>query len=386
MYIVNQAGPAQFGQVETFQGWFASDLSFQRIIPWILFGPYLAALALYFPLERGRLGLNLPLNLAVCAVFLAACHGIDTRTHLSLANVTILKGVSLPLGGPTNTPPDVPRVNVTNFLVRSFPDFKSPHPPPGLPEISSWSMLLDLLAYGAIAGLAHSVHFYRRFRERERRALLLESNLAQARLDALRAQLQPHFLFNSLNAIVALLRRDPPLAEKTLLSLSELLRLVLSQSQKPEISLREEMDFVDRYVQIQQMRFGDKLRFEQELEPAALLCLVPTLCLQPLIENAIRHGIEPAENAGLVRLTARRQNEKLNLTIENDGAGLSGHDPPTNGTGLGLANLRARFEALYGAAYTLELVPRAGGGVIVHLEMPCRPTAAAETDGASNSI
>ena len=126
------------------------------------------------------------------------------------------------------------------------------------------STIVDLLAYGAVTGLVHSVNFYRRLRERERRALFLESNLANARLNMLKAQLQPHFLFNSLNAITALLRRDPRLAETTLVALSELLRLALSQSERQEGALREELEFVQRYLEIQQTRFGDKLRVEQD--------------------------------------------------------------------------------------------------------------------------
>jgi LytS/YehU family sensor histidine kinase len=273
--------------------------------------------------------------------------------------------------------------------------------------------LLDLLAYGAIIGFMHSVHFYRRFRERERSALVLESNLANARLSALRAQLHPHFLFNSLNAIAALLRRDPRLAEATLMSLSDLLRLSLSQAEKQEVPLREEMNFVNRYLEIQQTRFGDKLRIEQDLAPLTLDCLVPTLLLQPLVENAIRHGIEPAENGGLLRITAHRQNGKLVMTVEDDGVGLTKQavdvtystnatlaDESTtlpltrseipitrvtsrNGTGIGLTNLRARLETLYGREQALELVPRPQRGVLVRIEIPWHSETSIETNGAS---
>ena len=270
-------------------------------------------------------------------------------------------------------------------------------PGPGLPRLGLLSMLLDLLAYSAVVGLAHSVHFYQRFREREHQALLLESSLAQARLNALRAQLQPHFLFNSLNAIAALLRRDAALAEATLLSLSDLLRLALSQSARQEVSLREEMNLVRRYLEIQQTRFGEKLRVEQDIEPAALDCLVPTLLLQPLVENAIRHGIEPADHPGLVRLTARRHDGRLVLGVEDNGVGLPNGSiaPPSNslgparlpaatggtlataaggpGTGIGLANLRARLETLYGGRYSFELGPGRDGGVAIHIEIPWEP-------------
>src|SRR5262249_1997639 len=136
----------------------------------------------------------------------------------------------------------------------------------GPPTLRPLSTLMDLLAYGAMVGLAHSVHFYRRYREREHRALALESNLAKARLNSPQSQLQPHFLFNTLNAIATLLRRDPKAAEATLLSLSDLLRLSLSQSDRQEIPLREEIQFLDRYLEIQRTRFGDRLRFELHVE------------------------------------------------------------------------------------------------------------------------
>jgi LytS/YehU family sensor histidine kinase len=264
--------------------------------------------------------------------------------------------------------------------------------------------MVDLLAYGAVTGLVHSVNFYRRLRERERRALLLESNLAHARLSTLKAQLQPHFLFNSLNAIAALLRRDPRLAETKLVALSELLRLALSQSERQEGALREELEVVQRYLEIQQTRFGDKLSVEQNIDPQALDCLVPTLVLQPLVENAIRHGIEPSEKAGVVRVSASREDGKLVLAVEDDGVGLAsdscgredpagpgpslptparssalGLDRRRTGTGIGLANLRERLQALYGAGQKLELTRRATGGVIVRVEIPWRSPVSSES-------
>jgi two-component system LytT family sensor kinase len=222
-------------------------------------------------------------------------------------------------------------------------------------------------------------------------------------------------LFNSLNAIATLLRRDPRLAEATLMSLSDLLRLALSQADRQEIPLREELNFVRRYLEIQQTRFGDKLRVEQEIDPTTLDCLVPTLLLQPLVENAIRHGIEPAESAGVLHLTAHRNNGKLVLTVEDNGVGLATvpidlrgskaldisattapsqtllpiPSPATvvrsNGNGIGLTNLRARLETLYGTSQNFELNSRSGGGVIVRVEIPWRPVAALEAPAASTN-
>ena len=455
VWIVHEADPLQPAVAERFHAFFRTDIGLQRAYPWVLFGPYVALVALYFPLERGRLRLSLPLNAAMCAAFVAASHAINARTSLTGAKmgiVTSQRRADLPPGSrktngvqieivktdagnllrelmpkspadekPANRAlpdttaagrPEISDPSLTNLFAYLPHGFKPPVPPSGLSKLSLLSILLDLLAYGAVVSLAHSVHFYRRFREREHRALFLESNLANARLNALRAQLQPHFLFNSLNAIAALLRRDSRLAEATLMSLSELLRLALSQSEKQEVCLREEMKFVQHYLEIQQTRFGDKLRIEQDIEPAALDCLVPTLLLQPLAENALRHGIEPAENAGLVRLTAHRRDGSLVLTVEDDGVGFSSSaidlrrpktpGPQTNtasslvaigtnpavgssgGTGIGLTNLRARLETLFGAQQKLELIPRPEGGVTVRIEIPWRPATPFETPGSDS--
>ena len=381
VWIMHEGGSLQPAVAQKFYAVFRADLGFQRVYAWVLFGPYVALVALYFPLERGRLHLSLPLNAAACAAFLAASQAINARTRVTGANVVIVTSQRKPeeLSGSYATnrsPPDRLGASPTNLQVHLPQGFKPPLPSSPRSRLSYLSALLDLLAYSSIVGLAHSVHFYRRFREREHRALLLESNLANARLHALRAQLQPHFLFNSLNAIAALLRRDPRLAEATLLSLSELLRLSLSQSERQEVALREEIHFVQRYLEIQQTRFGDKLRLEQDLEPDALDCLVPTLLLQPLAENAIRHGLEPAENPGHVRLTARRLRGRLVLTVEDNGVGLDVPAAPSRskgGTGIGLANLQARLEALYGSDQTLELVSRPEGGAMVRIQIPWRP-------------
>jgi two-component system LytT family sensor kinase len=166
------------------------------------------------------------------------------------------------------------------------------------------------------------------------------------------------------------------------LALSDLLRLALNQSDKQEISLREELHFVQRYTELQQTRFGDKLRFEQEIDSAALDCAVPTLLLQPLVENAIRHGIEPADQPGTIRLSAHRQNGNLVLSVEDDGVGLApkanlSSEPQrelseSHRTGIGLANLQARLQTLYGAASAFELRPRPVRGVAVRIQIPWR--------------
>jgi two-component sensor histidine kinase len=252
-------------------------------------------------------------------------------------------------------------------------------PLPGPPGALPWNplpTLLDLLAYGSLAGVSHAVLFYRRFREREHRAFALETHLTKARLNNLHAQLQPHFLFNTLNAIATLLRRDPKAAEATLTSLSELLRLALSQSDKQEIPLRDEMRFLERYIEIQQTRFGDRFHFEQAIQPKALDCLIPTLTLQPLVENAIRHGIEPSTKPGTVQVTACSADGRLVVSVEDDGVGFS--DPPEGGpkSGIGLSNLRARLQTIYGVDQSFEIRSRPEGGVIVKVDIPSRASVA----------
>jgi signal transduction histidine kinase len=234
---------------------------------------------------------------------------------------------------------------------------------------------LDTLAYLALLGVAHAGRLHRRYREREQQAVVLSAQLNQARLRALQAQLQPHFLFNALNGIATLVRRDPAAAHDMLTSLSELLRLALSQSERQQIPLREEMRFLDRYIEIQQMRFGDRLRVERELEPAALESLVPALLLQPLVENALRHGIEPSPLPGVLRLTAALRGGTVELRVEDNGAGLPLPSAGGTGTlkfGVGLASVRERFESLYPGQYEFELTPRPEGGVCAYIRLPFR--------------
>jgi sensor histidine kinase YesM len=208
----------------------------------------------------------------------------------------------------------------------------------------------------------------------------LEAQLTKARLNALQAQLHPHFLFNALNAISTLLRRDTRAAQDALASFSELLRLALCHSTEPEVTLREDLEFLRRYVEIQQTRLGDRLHFEEIIAPEALDCLVPALFLQPLVENAIRHGIEPSANPGVVRVSVQPQGERLLLTVEDNGAGLSNKENERGGggIGIGLQNLRSRLASLYGAAQKIEFGPRPEGGVVVRVEIPLRQTCRAE--------
>ena len=242
-----------------------------------------------------------------------------------------------------------------------------PHPMP--PRTTRWSAALDGFAYVALIGLAHAGVFHRRYREREQQATLLTSRLNEARLHALQAQLQPHFLFNTLNGIATLLRRDPAKAEDMLLSLSELLRIALNTSQRQEIPLREEMDFLGRYLAIQKMRFDDRIEVIEEIHADAMDCLVPALLLQPLVENAIRHGLEPSGKLGQLRITGSRDGEWLKLSVQDNGVGLKSAN---SRSGVGLANVRERLATLHGTDHDCQLVERAEGGVAVNIRLPAK--------------
>ena len=217
--------------------------------------------------------------------------------------------------------------------------------------------------------------YYRRFRERERRAAQLEveaaqleTQLAQAQLDALKMQLHPHFLFNTLNSISVLMRDDATAANRMLIRLSELLRVALKSEGRQEIPLRQELEFLRGYLEIEQTRFQDRLMVDFDIEKETLDAQVPNLILQPLVENAIRHGIAPRAEAGLIQVQARRENSFVELCVSDDGAGLN--ESEMQGNGIGLSNTRKRLEKLYGEQYGFEISSPAGGGLQVRLKIP----------------
>jgi signal transduction histidine kinase len=229
---------------------------------------------------------------------------------------------------------------------------------------------LSLLTYWAIIGLSHALDYYRKYRERELRASQLETKLAHAQLDALRMQLHPHFLFNTLNSISVLMAEDTKAARRMLTRLSDLLRASLENKGAHEVTLKEELEFLESYLEIEQTRFQDRLTVRMDVDARALDACVPNLILQPLVENAIRHGIAPRAGAGLVEIRARRDNGLVRLEVCDDGAGLGAAPPESLMKGIGLANTRARLEQLYGASHRFELHDRAGGGLTVTIEIP----------------
>jgi LytS/YehU family sensor histidine kinase len=191
----------------------------------------------------------------------------------------------------------------------------------------------------------------------------------EAELSALQAQLQPHFVFNTLHAIAALIVRHPESAERMLVDLADFLRLTLQNARKETVPLSEELDFLQRYVRIEETRLMDRLTVELDVEEQALGAEVPNLILQPLVENAIRHGIAPRPGPGRVDVRARREGERLILEVADDGRGLPQNAVPSEG--IGLSNARERLRHLYGEAGSLELIPLARG-LSVTLTLPFR--------------
>jgi LytS/YehU family sensor histidine kinase len=226
--------------------------------------------------------------------------------------------------------------------------------------------------YWAIVCVTWVVSYGRQLRERERHTIELEARLVQSNLQTLKAQLQPHFLFNTLNAIASLVRRKPDAAEDMIGSLSDFLRVTLDKAQQHEVPLRREIEFLDLYLEIQQTRFGGRLRIQKEIDSAALNVPVPTLILQPLVENSVRHGIEPRETGGTILIRAVRRDNFLRFEVRDDGEGLKAGQLTALREGVGLSNTKARLQELYGDAHRFQITPNAEGGLTVAVELPWR--------------
>lgn len=239
----------------------------------------------------------------------------------------------------------------------------------------------NFITYWVIVAVAHAIDYGRRYRERQLRASRLEARLAQVQLEVLRMKLQPHFLFNTLHAISTLMHRDADAADRMLAQLGDLLRLTIERIGVHEVALKEELEFLRSYLEIEQTRFEDRLRVIIDAEPETLDAYVPNLILQPLVENSIRHGIAPRATPGNVEVRAERADGRLRLIVRDDGPGLSG-DSGTVREGLGLTNVRARLRQLYGAEQELRLANRPEGGLEVTLLIPFdeRPRASAPVE------
>jgi len=240
---------------------------------------------------------------------------------------------------------------------------------PRVLDVLAQSVVNNLLPFVLLTAGAHALGLARRAHVRQRRADQLQAQLAEARLQALASQLRPHFLFNALNAVASLVHVDPDAAERMLARLGDLLRHSLESHGRQEVTLREEQAALAPYLDIEQIRFGPRLEVAWKLAPEVLEARVPYLALQPLVENAIRHGLAPRAEPGRIEISAEREGDVLRLLVRDDGMGppVGG---PARGGGVGLSNLRARLATLYGGRAGLELRPGTPRGTVVELRVP----------------
>ena len=225
---------------------------------------------------------------------------------------------------------------------------------------------LTLLTYWGIVAATHVARHYRRARERELRNAQLETELARAQVEALKMQLHPHFLFNTLNTVSGLMRENVEAADVMLSKLAELFQRTFETADIQEVPFRRELEFIDAYLTIQRIRYGERLQISITIDATARDIPVPSLILQPLVENAIRYGIADQPGPGRLAIDAHTSDGRLIVCVTNDG-------PPLAATireGYGIRNVRSRLEALYGSRATFSLAPHPGGGAIAALNLP----------------
>lgn len=323
---------------------------------------------------RVELGLRSPMFLAYFAVLASRPITSSTRLAATTAALAVGEYAALSLGL---------LLSSETVIAASPVDAAVGH---GLSPLDECAKVLLLAVSGCIAvyATAWQARLLRSYHEQARHRELLESALARAQLRSLELQLHPHFLFNTLNTITALLRSDARAAERVVAGLSELLRFSLRGAKEQQVSLERELELLRRYVEIQQFRFSDRLRVDLSVDPRARRALVPSFLLQPLVENSIHHGIAPRASGGSVRVLIEREGDTVLLTVTDDGigAGAAGRSRRSgdgvsgaSGGGVGLGNTRARLRHLYGDAHRFEAGARPEGGFEVHIEIPFRDAA-----------
>lgn len=325
---------------------------------WLLFLPVVAWLSFRFPIERKSLFRNVALHLLACLLVVGAHRAAPFRA---------VGRIFLHSPQRSEPPGRSPDSNADNPVPRLLPP---PNP------FGVFRSVLDVLVYWSLVGVCLAIANFRSSRERERRAAELEARLTIAKLQALRMQINPHFLFNTLNSIAALVYVNPRMADEMLGDLSELLRRSLDSMEEQEIPLARELEFIGAYLSIEQKRFGERLRVEQSVPDELRKALVPALMLQPLVENAIRHGIEPRRGPGLIVIEAKQHDNHLHLMVRDNGRGLpDAHVNSSVTRGIGLTNTIARLQALYGQdqGFSCGRAEPHGCRVDIHLPFHTQP-------------
>ena len=308
---------------------------------WFALSPLIIYLARRFPFETGKWKTSLPIHLIASVVIALFQQAIDTF-------------VLTRLGYPPNR-------QFTSFLeAYQFFVYINLH--------------LSILIYLSVVGIKSAFSYYQKYRERELKTSQLEARLATSRLQVLKMQLHPHFLFNTLNAISELIHRDPEAAEQMIGDLSDLLRMSFEKLEVQEISLKQELEVLRKYLEIEQMRFQERLKVEMRIAPETLDASVPNMILQPLVENAIKHGLAPRSEGGKIEIGAARNNGSLNLTVSDDGIGVPFGDLENLSEGVGLSNTRRRLRHLYGERHKFDLEAAGKNGFVVNLTIPYKET------------
>jgi sensor histidine kinase YesM len=235
-----------------------------------------------------------------------------------------------------------------------------------------FNLHLSFTIYWIVLIISQATQYYKKYRARELQASQLEARLAQARLQVLKMQLHPHFLFNTLNAISELIYRDPESAEKMITDLSELLRLSFNNLETQEVPLRQELGFLQKYLEIEQMRFNDRLTVQMDIDDTAYDAAVPNMILQPLVENAIKHGLGPRSQGGRIDINAVRSNGSLELSVSDDGLGVASEDIADLTLGVGLSNTQLRLKHLYGDKHKFEMLAAKPSGLRINMTIPFR--------------